>query len=79
MTKKEMDMYKSAAKRACKENGIKVLIKNMVLLETGFDGVMVDYVMFEDLATGKQYQCYWGAKHYNPELDTLWAVEQYIA
>lgn len=77
MTKEEINMYKAAAKQACKENGIKVLLKNIVLLETGFDGLMVDYVMFEDLATGTQYQCYWGAKYYNPELDTLWCVTVY--
>ena len=78
MTKKEINMYKAAAKKACAENGIKVFLKNIVLLETGFNGQMVDYVMFEDLATGNQYQCYWGAKHYNPERDTLWEVERYV-
>lgn len=77
MTKKEINMYKAAAKKACKENGIKVFMNNMVLLETGFNGTMVDYVMFKDLATGNQYQCYWGAKYYNAERDTLWLVTLY--
>lgn len=71
-------MYKKAAEKACAENGIKVAMKNMILLETGFNGVAVDYVMFEDSATGNQYQCYYGAKYYNAELDTLWAVERYF-
>lgn len=77
MTKKEINMYKAAAKKACKENGIKVFLKNIVLLETGFDGTKVTYVMFEDIATGIEYQCYYGAKYYNPELDTLWLVSVY--
>lgn len=79
MTNKEAYKYKAAAKKACAENGIKVFLKNIILLETGFDGFMVDYVMFEDTATGNQYQCYWGANHYNPERNTLWRVEQYTA
>lgn len=77
MTKKEMNMYKAAAKKACKENGVKVFLKNIILLETGFNGTMVDYVMFEDKATGIQYQCYYGANYYNHELDTLWLVTVY--
>lgn len=80
MTKKEIAEYKRAAKEACTVYGVKVVMKNMVLLETGRNGSgMIDYVMFEDIATGKQFQCYWGAKYYNPDKDTLWRVAQYVA
>lgn len=79
MTKKEIVEYKRAAKEACAIYGIKVTMKNMVLLETGKTGGMIDYVMFEDTTTGNQYQCCWGAKCYNPDKDTLWRVGQYIA
>lgn len=78
MTNKEIIMnYKRAAKRACKENGIHVNLKDMILLETGFDGIIIDYVMFKDAKSKIEYQCYYGAKYYNPETDSLWYVERY--
>lgn len=77
MTKKEIAEYKRAAKTACTENGIKVAMKNMVLLEIGKYHGMIDYVMFKDMVTGIEYQCYWGYKYYNPDKDTLWCVTVY--
>lgn len=67
--------YKRTAKKACKENKIIVSMKNMILLETGFNGLRIDYVMFEDIKTNTQYQCFWGA--YNPITDSLWTVSIY--
>lgn len=88
MTKVEMLEYKRFAKEGCKENGIKVNIKDMILLESGsgkgrlhFVGnkeLYIDYVMFEDRKTGKQYQVYYGAKYYNEETCSLYCVEEYF-
>lgn len=86
MTKREYAETKRAAKEAMTENGIYVPMTAMILLESGWTSDKVfdteikycDYVMFEDKRTGTQYQCYYGPKHYNPDLDTLWAVVEYI-
>lgn len=85
MTLAMKKVCKQEAQKAMRENGIKVFQKDMVLLEAGSHSedvfgikvVVVDYVMFEDKATGKQYQCYYGSQYYNPETDSLWAVEEY--
>lgn len=85
MTKKERTFYRQAAQKAMKENGMKVFQKDIILLETGcsYETVLdikiqiVDYVMFEDNRTGKQFQCWYGAKYYNADLDTLWFVQEY--
>ena len=87
MTRAEKREYTRAAQTAMKENGVKVYQKDMVLLEGGHRQedcwgtkvTMVDYVMFEDRATGRTWQCYWGARYYNAERDTLWAVDEYTA
>lgn len=86
MTKKEKTMYKQAAKKAMRENGLKVFQKDMILLETGchhenpygIEFLIVDYVMFEDARTGKQYQCFYGDAYYNPETHSFWAVVEYV-
>lgn len=86
MTLAEKREYKQAAQEAMKENGKKVFQKDIILLEAGshYESVfgtrikIVDYVMSEDVKSGKQYQCYYGAKHYNPETESLWEVEEYI-
>lgn len=75
--REELALYKSEAKRACKENGIKVLIKNMTLLESGLTKGIVDYVMFEDRATGKQYQCGFSWSNYTADHPTPWRVTEY--
>ena len=77
MTKKEMNIYKSAAKAACRAEGIKVLIKNMTLLETGMENGAVNYVMFKDRATGKQYQCYIGWDYYTADHRSIYFVQEY--
>ena len=86
MTREERREYTRAAQRALKENGIKVYQKDMTLLEAacsydnsfGIKLMIVDYVMIEDRASGKTYQCYYG-KTYNAELDTIWSIEEYAA
>lgn len=86
MTKTLKNEIKRNAQKAMKENGLKVFQKDIILLECGYshnreygiDIVNVDYVMFEDRKTGKQYQCYYGPKYYNHEKDTLWLVEEYV-
>ena len=87
MTKAIKNEIKRNAQKAMKENGLKVFQKDMILLECGYahrreyglDFVDVDYVMFEDSKTGKQFQCYYGANYYNHEKNTLWYVEEYVA
>lgn len=87
MTKEVMREIKRQAQRGMRENGLRVYQKDMSLLECGYSEknvygismVAVNYVMFEDAKTGKQWQCYYGAKYYNSELNTLWYVEEYIA
>lgn len=89
MTKREKLEYKRFAKEGCKENGIKVSLKNMVLLETGsgegrlhFVGnkeLYISYVMFEDVKTKKQYQVYYGVKYYDEKTRSLYYVEEYTA
>lgn len=77
---------KREAQRAMKENGMKVFQKDIILLEAGYGYetiwgtkiLVVDYVMFEDKKTGKQWQCAYGPKHYNSELNTLWEVNEYV-
>lgn len=71
MTKREI---KQAAQKAMKENGYKVQQTNMTLLEAGATAQGVDYVMFTDRKTGRTYQCNYGAKYYNHEKRTCWAV-----
>lgn len=78
MTQRQIyELYKHEAKTACKENGIKVFIKHMTLLETGMIDGFVDYVMFEDRKTGKQYQCYANWKHFTSEHPSKWIVDEY--
>ena len=87
-TKVELLEYKRFAKEGCKENKIKMNIKDMVILETGTgDGSLhfvgnkelyISYVMFEDVKTGKTYQVYYGARFYNNETKSLYHVEEYV-
>ena len=87
MTTTLKNEIKREAQTAMKENGLKVFQKDIILLECGYGHeefwgtkiLKVDYVMFEDRRTGKQWQCYYGARYYNSELDTLWCVEEYTA
>lgn len=89
MTKVEKMELKRFAKECCKENGISVNIKNMILLEAGtgsgdlhFIGnreFYIDYVMFEDVKTGKQYQCTYGVNNYTMEHPSLFSVGEYVA
>lgn len=92
MTKKELRQLKQDAQEAMKKYGIVVYQKNMELLECGThveeinfstgDSIKIritDYVMFKDMKTGKEWQCYYGEKHYNHELSTLWEVIEYTA
>lgn len=86
MTKKDEKLYKQKAQIALKENGMKVFQKDMFLLKTRCHAEnfstktikVVDYVMFEDIKTGKQYECYYGSNYYNAEKSTLWLVKEYI-
>lgn len=86
MTREKKREYTRAAQRALKENGLRVFQKDMILLEGsckfeeifGEKIMVVDYVMFEDKATGKTYQCHYG-RTWNAELDTIWEVEEYAA
>lgn len=75
MTKKEIMAYKRAAKEACAAYGIKVYMTNMILLESGNQGSIIDYVLFRDKATGVEYSCAYGPAYYNMERDTLWNVQ----
>lgn len=87
MTTLERNEYKRFAKKACKENGIKVNMKNMILLETGsgngalhFVGnkeLYIYYVMFEDGKTGKQYQCTYSVNNYTANHRSLYFVSEY--
>lgn len=75
----EHDLYKHEAKQACKENGIKAAMVNMELLESGINkNGYVDYVMFEDRKTGKQYQCYANWSFYTIDHPSKWIVEEYV-
>ena len=82
MTKTEIKKLKQTAQKAMKENGYKVQQTNITLLECGsytedFLGeklTVYDYIMFTDRKTGRTFQCNYGAKHYNHEKGTLWAV-----
>lgn len=89
MLKSEAMAYKRFAKKGCKDHGIRVNIKDMILLETGCsrDGILyfagnkemyVNYVMFEDFKTGKQFQVRYGVNRYDCEINTLYAVDEYI-
>lgn len=66
---KEMPEICRAAKTACKSNGIKVTMKNMLIYESGFDGIRTKYVMFKDIKTGTEYQCLL--------INNVWRVERY--
>lgn len=82
MTRKETTELKRFAKEALAAYNIKIPMTNMIILECashvetlfGDKITVIDYVMFEDKKTGIEYQCYWGAKYYNPDLDTLYYV-----
>ena len=84
VTKKIKMELKRQAKQALKENGIKLNMKDMELLELGYEEkelygvtfVKASYIMVEDSITGKQFQCYYG--HYNEKTGSLWEVEEYI-
>ena len=86
MTKALKNEIKREAQKAMKENGMKVFQKDIILLECGYGYenflgtkiLIVDYVMFEDKKTGRQWQCAYGERHYNPELNTLWEVNEYV-
>ena len=77
MTKVEMKKYKKMAKEACASEGIKVCMKDMVLLETGESSGVIDYVMFRDLKTGSEYQCFYGVRFYVVGHESLYAVAKY--
>lgn len=89
MTNIESIEYKRFAKEGLKENGINVNIKDMILLETGsgrgqlhFIGntmkeLYIDYTMFEDRKSRKQYQVFYGARNYTTEHPSLFYVEEY--
>lgn len=88
MTKGEMMEYKRFAKKACKECGIKVSMTNMVLLETGsgsgclhFVGneeLYINYVMFYDQKSKKEYQCTYTVKNYTADHKSLYYVSEYV-
>lgn len=71
------DVLKHEVKTACNENGIKVFMNHMTLLEYGTTNGMVDYVMFRDRKTGKEYQCCASWKNYTPEHHSKWLVTEY--
>lgn len=85
--RQEIKLCKQKAQEACRENGIKVFQKNMTILEKGLERTKLEfcgmtitevtYVMFRDEASGKEYQCYYGAEYYNVETKSLWAVNLY--
>ena len=89
MTKQQSLNYKRFAKQGCKENGIKVNMKDMMLLESssGFsDGLLffdgdeehiISYVMFEDTKTSRQYCVRYGCKYFDYDRRTLFNVELY--
>lgn len=72
------DLLKHEAKKACKENGIKSAMKKMILLEYGTTNGMIDYVMFRDTETGKEYQCTASWSNYTEDHKSKWIVDQYI-
>ncbi len=65
LTTREKHMYTKAVQALGRIAGHRFIQKNMILLEGGiaYDEFLrqniVDYVMFEDCKTGKQYQCYY--------------------
>ena len=88
--------YKRFAKEGLKQNGIKVNIKDMDLLETSCSGegrgalhfigdtmntLYIDYTMFEDRKSGKQYQVFYGVSYYISNIkngiDSLFYVSEY--
>lgn len=73
----ELDMLKHEAKIACRENGVKVFIKNIALLESGYTNGMPDYIMFRDLKTGLEYQCCASWKNYTSDHPSKWVVTVY--
>lgn len=85
MTKARQMEYKRFAKEACADCGIKANIKDMVLLETGshtetiFGAIInvIDYVMFEDIKTGRQFQCTYGVDNYTDINRSLYFVGEY--
>lgn len=88
MTKIEKTEYKRFAKQGCNEHGIRVNIKDMVLLETasgsgrlhfvGNRKLYISYVMFEDSKTGIQYQVFYGANYYDDTTKSLYLVMEYV-
>lgn len=78
MTIRELTTYKRAAKQACKENGIKVNMIDMTLLETGITAGTVDYVLFTDNKSGKTYSCVSNVNYYSDEVPSYWKVCEYV-
>ena len=92
MTVRERREITREAQKAMKDNGMEVFQKDMILLELSYEMEtinlpgceplrvkMYDYIMFEDKATGRQWQCFYGVGHYNPETGSLWEVLEYVA
>lgn len=88
MTKAEKMECKRFAKEGMKDAGLKVNLKDMILLEMSFSStgslryvgnteMYIDYVMFEDAKTGNQYQVFYGKIYYNPKTKSLYKVNQY--
>lgn len=57
-TNKELTTFKRFAKAACKAEGIKVNMKDMTILEAGCGFEGLDYVMFHDAKSDREYQCH---------------------
>lgn len=88
MTRAEKMECKRFAKEGMKKAGLKVNLKDMILLEMGFSStgslryvgnkeMYIDYVMFEDEKTGEKFQVFYGKIWYNEETGSLYKVHQY--
>ena len=67
MKKEVKEQLVKLAREIAGQYGVKVALKNIVLLESGGSEnevslSTIDYIMFEDKASGKQYQ-YYGGEH----------------
>ena len=78
MTNLVKQALKRFAKDGLKSAGIKVSMKNMVLLECSYGGfgrldyagkneITINYVMIKDAKTGKEYQVNYGSIYNNTE------------
>lgn len=76
MTNLEKNALKRFAKDGLKRAGVTVAMKNMIILESSCGGfgrldyagknvITINYVMIEDVKTGKQYQINYGSIYNN--------------